>query len=121
MAHFAELSEGNVVLRVLVISNDQENRGQEYLADDLGLGGTWVQTSYNSHGGKRVNPLTNEVIGDNHFRFNYAAPGYTYDFVRDAFIPPKPHPDAVLNEQTCLWELPPEAEIDLAIPVEFTE
>ncbi len=53
MAHFAEIDSNNKVLRVLVVDNSQEHRGQEFLADDLGLGGTWIQTSYNSNfGGK---------------------------------------------------------------------
>ena len=53
MAHFAEIDSNNVVLRVLVVDNSQEHRGQEYLADELGLGGTWIQTSYNANfGGK---------------------------------------------------------------------
>lgn len=53
MAHFAELNSENKVIRVLVVDNSQEHRGQEFLADDCGLGGTWVQTSYNSNfGGK---------------------------------------------------------------------
>jgi hypothetical protein len=53
MAHFAEIDSNNKVLRVLVVDNSQEHRGQEFLAEDLGLGGTWVQTSYNSNfGGK---------------------------------------------------------------------
>jgi hypothetical protein len=47
MAHFAEIDENGIVLRVLVVDDSQENRGQEFLADDLGLGGTWIQTSYN--------------------------------------------------------------------------
>ena len=32
--------------------------------------------------------------------------GYTYDPQRDAFIPPKPTPDAVLDETTCQWIVP---------------
>lgn len=86
MAHFAEIDDKNVVLRVLAVSNDQEHRGQEFLADDLGLGGTWIQTSYN-----------------NRIRKNYAGIGYTYDPDRDAFIPPKPDGDYVLDEITCRW------------------
>lgn len=39
MAHFAEIDSNNEVIRVLVVSNDDEHRGQEFLADDLGLGG----------------------------------------------------------------------------------
>ena len=53
MAHFAEIDSNNKVLRVLVVPNEQENRGQEYLANDLNMGGTWIQTSYNANfGGK---------------------------------------------------------------------
>jgi hypothetical protein len=49
MAHFAEIDSNSKVLRVLVVDNEQEHRGQEFLADDLGLGGTWIQTSYNAN------------------------------------------------------------------------
>ena len=53
MAHFAEIDSDNKVIRVLVVDNSQEHRGQDFLANDLGLGGTWVQTSYNANfGGK---------------------------------------------------------------------
>jgi hypothetical protein len=40
------------------------------------------------------------------FRKNYAGIGYKYDFARDAFIPPKPFPSWVLNEETCQWDAP---------------
>jgi hypothetical protein len=86
MAHFAELDEDDVVLRVLVVPNNQEHRGQEFLSGDLGLGGTWVQTSYNGT-----------------IRKNYAGIGMTFDRARDAFIAPKCHDVAVLNENTCQW------------------
>lgn len=49
MAHFAEISNENKVIRVLVVPNNQEHRGQEFLSEDLGLGGRWIQTSYNSN------------------------------------------------------------------------
>lgn len=48
MAHFAEIDSDNKVLRVLVVDNAHESRGQEFLAEDCNLGGTWVQTSYNA-------------------------------------------------------------------------
>lgn len=87
MAHFAQIDNNNIVLQVLVIPSFQEHRGQEYLANDLNLGGIWKQTSYN-----------------NRIRKNYAGIGFTYDEVRDAFIPPKPGDNYILNEDTCLWE-----------------
>lgn len=53
MAHFAQIDENNKVIQILVVDNSQEHRGQEFLAEDCGLGGTWVQTSYNGNfGGK---------------------------------------------------------------------
>lgn len=99
MAHFAEI-ENNIVTRVLVIPNEQEHRGQDFLANELELGGTWLQTSYNAT-----------------IRKNYAGIGYSYDSVRDAFIPPKCHDEATLNEDTCTWECTNAAHI----PVEVTE
>lgn len=87
MAHFAEIDpNGGTVLRVLVVPNEQEHRGQDFLANDLGLGGVWIQTSYN-----------------NNIRKNYAGIGYTYDATRDAFILPKCHDEATLDEATCQW------------------
>ena len=99
MAHFAEIDENGVVLRVLVVDNAQENDGQNFLANTLGLGGTWVKTSYNTSGGVHNN-------GGTPLRKNYAGIGYTYDSVRDAFIPPKPYASWLLNEDSCLWEAP---------------
>jgi hypothetical protein len=69
MAHFAEIDSDNKVLRVLVVDNSQEHRGQEFLADDLGLGGTWIQTSYNANfGGKYAG------IGDTWDGTNFTSP-----------------------------------------------
>jgi hypothetical protein len=69
MAHFAEIDSDNKVLRVLVVDNSQEHRGQEFLANDLGLGGTWIQTSYNANfGGKYAG------IGDTWDGTNFSAP-----------------------------------------------
>lgn len=115
MAHFAEVNENGIVTRVLVVPNAYATRGQQFLADDLGLGGNWIQTSYNSRGGIHYLPDSDTPSGGPHMRFNYACIGYRYDQERDAFIPPKPHEQAVLNESTCLWEIPIEVQIDLAL------
>ena len=104
MAHFAEIDENDIVLRVLVVGNDQEHRGQEFLADDLGLGGTWVQTSYNGN-----------------MRKNYARIGMKFDRVRDAFIPEKPYPSWALNEETCLWNPPTPMPIEEGKLFEWNE
>ena len=99
MAHFAEIDENNVVTRVLVVSDDQQDRGHDFLSQDLGLGGTWLKTSYNTIAGEHKN-------GGTPFRKNYAGIGFTYDENRDAFIPPKPFNSWKLNEDTCIWEAP---------------
>jgi hypothetical protein len=99
MAHFAEVDSNNVVVRVLVVGDDQEHRGQDFLANDLGLGGTWLKTSYNTQGGVHT-------LGGTPFRKNYAGIGFTYDPTRDAFIPPKPFNSWTLDENTCNWEAP---------------
>jgi hypothetical protein len=99
MAHFAEVDENNIVLRVLVVDDLNESNGQEFLATTLGLGGTWIKTSYNTIGGVHIN-------GGTPLRKNYAGIGYTYDSERDAFIAPKPYPSWVLNETSCVYEAP---------------
>lgn len=88
MAHAAQIDENGIVLQVLVFPDSQEHRIQEY-ADELGLGGTWIQTSYNGR-----------------IRKNYAGIGFTHDADRDAFIPPKPFESWLLDEETCQWQAP---------------
>jgi hypothetical protein len=96
MAHWAEVDENGIVLRVTVGSNDDSDEGYQWLIDNLG--GTWVKTSYNTQGGVHA-------LGGTPLRKNYAGVGYSYDSERDAFIPPMPDGVGwVLNEDTCLWE-----------------
>lgn len=99
MAYFAELDDNNTVTRVLSVDNSYENQGEHFLANTLGLGGRWVQTSYNTHGGVHVN-------GGTPLRKNYAGFGFTFDEQRDAFIPPQPFPSWLLDEGSCLWQPP---------------
>ena len=93
MAHFAEIDSNNEVIQVLVVDNEQEHRGQKFLADDLGFGGTWIQTSFN-----------------NNFRKRFAGVGHTYDEVADVFIHPRPYPSWTLDEGY-EWQ-PPKAQPD---------
>lgn len=93
MAHFAQLDENNLVVQVIV-GVDEPYDGEAIYAETTGQ--VWKKTSYNTFaGGHR--------LGGTPFRKNYAGVGYTYDFNRDAFIPPKPNESYVLNEQTCQW------------------
>ena len=94
MSHFAEIDwKTNKVLRVIVAEQGDINSGI------VGDAFHWVQTSYNTHGGVHSE-------GGYPLRKNYAGIGYTYDKVRDAFIPPQVAKGYVLNEETCLWEPP---------------
>jgi hypothetical protein len=97
MAHWAEIDENNVVIRVLVGDNNDPNgdEGHQWLIDNLG--GTWIKTSYNTTGGVHL-------LGGIPLRKNYAAIGFIYDAQRDAFVPPKPDGIGwVFNEETCRW------------------
>lgn len=99
MAHYALLDRNNVVVQV--ITGVDENEGiydwELFYTQETRLQAK--RTSYNTVGGVHL-------TGGTPFRKNYAGIGYTYDPVRDAFIPPKPYPSWLLNEQTCLWEPP---------------
>ena len=105
MAHFAEIDSNNVVLRVLVVSNDEEHRGQEFLADDMGLGGTWVKCSYNTRHGVHYGE-DGQPDGGTALRINYPGEGMTYDPTLDAFLYPQPFPSWVLDESIGSWKSP---------------
>ena len=83
MSHWAEIDENKIVLRVLVGDNSEPDEGEAFMNN---LGGTWVKTSYNGN-----------------IRKNYAGIGYSYWPDLDAFVAPKCHDEAVLDEATCLW------------------
>ena len=108
MAHFAELDVFCNVVRVIVVSDsdtadengvEQEKLGKKFLHDMLG--GTWVQTSFNTRGGQHQ-------LGGTPFRKNYACIGGKYDTTRDAFLSSNVgvYPSWVLNEDTCQYEAP---------------
>lgn len=93
MAHFAQLDENNIVIRTVVISNDDilDDQGNE--SEQLGVAecrrhfgqtSTWIQCSYNAN-----------------FRKCFPQPGYTYDSQADVFydnVKPAHHPSWVLDE-----------------------
>lgn len=96
MAHFAELDQNNVVLRVIVVANADTSDAFGVEKEHIGaafcerlLGGNWKQTSY--HGS---------------FRKNFAGIGYIYDEALDAFVPPKPYPSWTIDPNTATWVAP---------------
>jgi hypothetical protein len=97
MAHYAFLDENSIVTEVITGKDENEDGidWEQYYGEFRGQ--VCKRTSYNTRAGTHIS-------GGEPFRKNYAGIGYTYDPDRDAFIPPKPDGDYILNEETCLWE-----------------
>lgn len=110
MAHFAEIDNNYVVLRVVVVDNvkccDQdgcecEEIGISFLRNIYGESTNWVQTSYNSK-----------------IRKMYAGKGYHYLPEQDIFVPPSPYPSWTLNRSIGEWVPPvprPERPDDISL------
>ncbi len=99
MAHYAFLNENNIVTEVIVGKDEGENNidWEQHYGEFRGQ--TCKRTSYNTSGGVHT-------LGGTPLRKNYAGIGYTYDSVRDAFIPPKLFASWTLVENTCQWQAP---------------
>ena len=108
MAHFAKLGKGNIVEKVIVISNNDaptEQDGINFINNLYGTNDIWKQTSYNTRGGEHI-------LGGTPFRKNFAGVNWKYNQTLDAFIPPKPYNSWILNQTTCLFEAPiPQPEL----------
>ena len=88
MAHFAKVVDG-VVEQVIVADTAQWC--------EANLGGTWVQTSYNTHGGAHT-------LGGTPLHKNYAGIGYEWDGT--GFFAPQPYPSWTKNADSYLWSAP---------------
>ena len=106
MAHFAELDNNNIVIRVVVVNNDvivdetgneSELKGIEFLQSLYGSG-RWIQTSYN-----------------NSFRKKFASIDDTFDEINDRFISPQPYPSWIFDEESNSWQPP------VAFPSDYTK
>ena len=99
MAHYAFIDRSNTVVEVIVGKNENEDGidWEKYYGNFKDM--RCLRTSYNTQGGQHIS-------GGTPFRKNYAGVGYTYDEQRDAFIPPKPYPSWILDEDTCEWNSP---------------
>ena len=92
MAHYAKVVDGKVI-NVIVA----EAQFFDTFIDDSP--GDWIQTSYNTHGGKHLN-------GGTPLRKNFANIGGNYDRVNDAFYNNQPFPSWTLNNSTYIWDPP---------------
>jgi hypothetical protein len=107
MASFAKIGLDSKVIEVLSVHNDElkDSNGNE--VEQLGIDfltiltgwSVWKQTSYNTRRGEHR-------LSKTPLRKNHAGIGHTYDADRDAFIPPKPYPSWLLDEDTCRWDAP---------------
>lgn len=125
MAHYALLDRNNLVVQVItgVDENDGIHDWELFYTQETRL--TAKRTSYNTRGGQYWVQDENNLptLGPDQskaFRKNYAGIGYTYDPVRDAFIPPKPFNSWVLDENTCLWNSPTPIPADSEFGIVYT-
>ena len=98
MSHFAKV-ENNIVTQVIVAEPEFFNTFVDSTP------GEWIQTSYNTRGGVHYGQ-DGQPDGGVALRGNYAGIGYSYDYINDVFIPPKPFPSWVLNNTTWTWDAP---------------
>ena len=107
MAHFAKISEENIVLSVNVVSDANaatEEAGQAYLEQVHGWpANLWVQTSYNTHANKHNSGDDSKAL-----RGNYAGIGFSWDSENQIFWPPKPYASHTKNTSTANWKAPHE-------------
>jgi hypothetical protein len=118
MAHFAKLGLNGKVLAVLTLDNkdmlnadnkEDESVGQQYLERHNNWPAQmWIQTSYNTRGGKHYDNKTGELSADQSkaLRGNYAGVRYIWDEDNNLFYPKKPHASWVLNTTTADWHSP---------------
>lgn len=101
MSHFARI-KNNIVTSVIVVEQATLDEHGGWVCPNTGEYSPkedWIQTSYNTYEGEHK-------LGGTPLRKNFAGRGYTYDAVRDAFIPPKEHDSWTLNEEKCVYEAP---------------
>ena len=111
MAHFAKLGSNSKVIQVLTLNNgdmlnadgvEDESVGQQYLERHNNWPAQmWIQTSYNTSGGKHNSGDDSKAL-----RGNYAGIGYTWDEDNNLFYPKKPYTSWVLNTTTASWHSP---------------
>ena len=111
MAHFAKLGSNSKVIQVLTLDNkdmlnadgvEDETVGQQYLERHNNWPAEkWIQTSYNTRGGKHGSGDDSKAL-----RGNYAGVGYVWDEDNNLFYRKKPYASWVLNTTTARWHSP---------------
>ena len=111
MAHFAKISEENIVLQVLTLDNkdmlngdnvETESVGQAHLQQHNNWAAhLWIQTSYNTKANTHSSGNNAKA-----FRGNYAGIGFTWDAENNIFWSQKPHASWVKNTSDAQWHSP---------------
>ena len=111
MAHFAKIGMSSKVIQVLTLDNkdmlnadgvEDESVGQQYLQRHNNWPAQmWIQTSYNTQGGKHKSGDNSKAL-----RGNYAGIGMTWDEDNNIFYPKSPFPSWVLNTTDAQWHSP---------------
>ena len=109
MAHFAKISEENIVLQVLTLDNNDmlneagvatESVGQVYLETHNNWPShLWIQTSYNTESNEHK-------LGGTAFRGNYAGIGFTWDSDNEIFWSPKQYDSWTKDIASASWKSP---------------
>jgi len=109
MAHFAKISEENIVLQVLTLDNNDmlneagvatESVGQAYLETHNNWPShLWIQTSYNTENNQHK-------LGGTPFRGNYAGVGHTWDSSNEIFWSPKQYDSWTKDIASASWKSP---------------
>ena len=111
MAHFAKLGSNSKIIQVLTLNNkdmlnadgvEDESVGQQYLERHNNWPAQmWIQTSYNTSGGKHNSGDDSKAL-----RGNYAGIGHIWDEDNNIFYPKKPYASWVLDVPTASWKSP---------------
>lgn len=84
MAHYAYLDDNNIVINVIV------GRDEDEVVDGI--------TDWESYYGAVRTSYHGKIRG------NFAGIGFTYFEEFDLFMPPRCHPEAILNADTAKWD-----------------
>lgn len=90
MANFAQLDENNVVINVIVVSDDDTSDNNGVESESIGIGFCQRLLGANTNWKK----ATNASIGD------------SYNASLNAFVSPKPHASWTLDSGTASWVSP---------------
>ena len=101
MAHYALLN-GNTVVQVITGVDETVTQTD---TDGTVVGGS-SEAWESFYAGRFPGHTCKRTSYNGKIRKNYAGIGYTFDADRDAFIPPKPYPSWLLDEETCRWNPP---------------